>query len=288
MPPLPRDSDIQHPDYDGFIPVKETRRMNDILKMAITCSADCLQQAGLEQPEAIIVGTSMGCNHFTKTFLDKILEANGGLISPTAFMLSTHNTIAGQVSLFLGNRRHNMTHTHNSLSFEQALIDGALCIQEGARHVLVGAADEMENDLYDIYTRLNNPDLHVTCGATFFILSAEKPETPAVQLSGVDSGGLTDDLPGRIRAFLADQQSTAETISAVLYSSSNPATAQALLQVFRPEQLIDFQTETGVYYTNSAFALHIGMDRLKQQKTSGKVLICNNLIPENLGLMLLQ
>ena len=181
-----------------------------------------------------------------------------------------------------------MTHTHNSLSFEQALMDAELCLLDGARHVLVGAADEMENDLYDIYTRLNNPDLYVTCGASFFILSAEKPETPAVQLLGVDSCGLTDDLPGQIRAFLAGHKCAPETIEQVLYSSSCAATAQALHQVFNPEQLMDFQPATGVYYTNSAVALHLGMDRIKHGNVTGAVLICNNLIPENLGLILIQ
>jgi len=61
-------SDIIHPDYAVFIPAMTRRRMSDVLKMAITCTVDCLEQMGLKQPEAIIVGTSLGCNIFTKKF----------------------------------------------------------------------------------------------------------------------------------------------------------------------------------------------------------------------------
>ena len=64
-------SEILHPDYTDFIPKMKRRRMTDVLKMGITCAMDCLKQIDLEQPDAIIVGTSMGCNTFTKRFIDK-------------------------------------------------------------------------------------------------------------------------------------------------------------------------------------------------------------------------
>src|SRR4030095_12709097 len=162
---LNKPSGILHPDYSTFIPVMTRRRMSDVLKMAITCTADCIEQTGLDQPDAIIVGTSMGCNTFTKNFLDKIITADGGHVSPTSFIVSTHNTIAGQISLFLGNQQYNMTHTQNNLSFEQALMDGMLCFKDGCSNVLVGAADEMENELYNVHARLKNPGLHAACGA---------------------------------------------------------------------------------------------------------------------------
>src|ERR671912_478259 len=135
-------SEIIHPDYNPIIPVMARRRMSDVLKMAIACTKDCLSQIGLEQPDAIIVGTSLGSNHFTKNFLDKIISANGSIPAPTSFIVSTHNTIAGQISLMLENFNYNITHSQNSLSFEQALIDGLLSVKEGCANVLVGGADE--------------------------------------------------------------------------------------------------------------------------------------------------
>lgn len=288
--PLCIDSAILHPDYGTFISAKDSRRLNDVLKMAIACSADCLTQAGLEQPEAVIVGTSMGCNHFTKTFLDKIIEADNGLISPTAFMLSTHNTIAGQISLFLGNRRHNMTHTQNSLSFEQALIDGMLCVREGCSHVLAGAADEMQNDLYDMHIRLNNRHLHVTCGASFFILAATNTGGSAIKLVDVGSFGLVDNMQETITNFLYTNDLPATGIDLVLYSSGNSETPNALRHIFDPPVLLDYQALSGAYYTNSAFALHYAVDMMRTSRVRNirRALICNNLIPENLGLILIS
>src|SRR5436190_287904 len=69
-------SELITPDYSAFIPAMDRRSMSQVLKMAIACSSDCLEQAELCQPDAIIVGTSMGCCVHTKKFLDKIVSAN--------------------------------------------------------------------------------------------------------------------------------------------------------------------------------------------------------------------
>ncbi|MCB9314946.1 MAG: beta-ketoacyl synthase chain length factor [Lewinellaceae bacterium] len=289
---LERPSELLHPDYKSFIPAMNRRRMSDVLAMAMACSVDCLEQCGVAQPDAILVGTSMGSNFFTKTFLDKIANASGPMISPTAFILSTHNTIAGQISLFLGNSNYNMTHTQNSLSFEQALLDGMLCLQNGSRHVLVGAADESEDVLYNLNARLKTMDAHATCGASFFVLSAEKPDaSPPVRLVDVGSFGLIgDDLSPYVREFLQANQLTPDQIDLVLYAGTNPATERALRRMFDGPVLLDYQVFSGVYYTNPAFALHYAVDLLTGERPPpvGNILICNNLIPENLGLLLID
>jgi hypothetical protein len=267
--------------------------MSDVLKMAITCTADCIQQTGVDQPDAIIVGTSMGCNTFTKNFLDKIISANGGSVSPTSFIVSTHNTIAGQISLFLGNQRYNMTHTQNSMSFEQALMDGMLCFTEGCNNVLVGAADEMENELYNVHARLNNSNLHAACGASFFILSSEKSDTP-INLVDVRSFGLVDDLSQIITGFLNSNGLSPDEIDLVLYSCSDQMTLDTWSKIFYPGKLFDYELLSGSYFTNSGFAMHFAIDILLQTmhplfgENIRKVLICNNSIPENMGLILLD
>jgi hypothetical protein len=284
--PVAADAVVLHPDYNGFIPAKDTRRLNDILKMAITCSIDALRQAELEQPDAIVVGTSMGCNHFTKQFLDKIVASNGGLIAPTSFMLSTHNTIAGQISLFLGNRNHNTTHTQDSLSFEHALIDAALCLRESGGHVLVGAADEMENDLYNMHARIDLGDVPVTCGASFFVLSAEKSHDAAVRLYPVGSFGLTADPMAETQRFLNDTHIRGTDVDLVLYAATTPGMPDALRALFPGARCVDVLPLSGAYYTFSAFALHAAMDALWHGAHT--VLVWNNLLPENLGCLLIS
>jgi hypothetical protein len=290
---LSKPSTILHPEYSDIISAISLRRMSDVLTMAIACASDCLKQSDIEQPEAIVVGTGMGCNFFTKSFLDKIIAAEGRALSPTSFILSTHNTIAGQIALLLKNYNYNTTHTQNSLSFEQALIDAVLCIHEGYANVLVGAADETENVLYNLNARLNTHDIHAACGASFFILAAEKPISPAIELIDVGSFGLIHDRAAIIAEFLDENKLTAADIDLVLYSCSDQETVADLRVLFDPGKLLDYQKISGAYFTNSAFAMHYGLDFLVQkiQAVSGglqrRILICNNLIPENLGLIFL-
>lgn len=264
--------------------------MSDVLKMAITCSVDCLEQAALKQPGAIIVGTGMGCPIHTKSFLDKILSANGGLIAPTAFITSTHNTIAGQISLLLKNHGYNSTHTQNSLSFEQALLDGMLCLGEGCRNVLVGAADEEENELFNMNARLHMQDIHGTGGASFFILDTEKTPGASAMLADTASLSLIDDLPGAIAGFLKGNNVPEAHIDLVLYSQSSPGTGTVLASVFGVGKLLEFQKLSGIYFTNSAFAVNYAVDVLSDESNKGirNILVCNNLVPENLGLTLLK
>ncbi|MEO5945210.1 MAG: beta-ketoacyl synthase chain length factor [Chitinophagaceae bacterium] len=287
-------SEIIEPDYSEFIPAMDRRRMSGVIKMAIACSIDCLKQAGLSQPDGIIVGTSMGCSVHTKNFLDKILAANEGLLSPTSFIVSTHNTIAGQISLLLKNHGYNMTHTQNSLSFEQALLDGILCIQNEYTNVLVGGADEEENSINNIKGRLNDENIHITCGASFFILS-DKADSPAsLNLAAVESFGLIDDAAKITMNFLDSNNISPEEIDLVLYSNSGNRKTDELKRMFGQKKIFDYQTVSGTYYTNSAFAVHYGADILLEKAHPvfgdkiSRVLVYNNLIPENLGLILLD
>ena len=285
-------SELIRPDYTEFIPAMERRRMSDVQKMSIACSLDCMQQAGIDQPDAIIVGTSMGCCVNTRSFLDKILGANGGPLSPTSFIVSTHNTVAGQIALLLKNHSYNMTHTQNSLSFEQALMDAMLGIKEGFQHVLVGGADEEEESLYNARARLKNENLHPVSGASFFIISGKPEITEVIKLADVGSYGLIDSMTDHIRQFLISNGQSAEDIGLVLHAVNDEVKMGELNNLFRQEQLFDYQKIAGTSYTNSAFAMHFGIDVLSNGNDSRlmekkKILICNNVIPENLGLILI-
>jgi len=291
---LKQGAQVLEPDYTKFIAPMELRRMSEVLKMAIVCAVDCLDQAELEQPDAIVVGTAIGCAVHTKNFMDKILASDGGLISPTSFILSTHNTIAGQISLRLKNHGYNMTHTQNSLSFEQALMDAMLCVKGGCKQVLAGAADELETSLYDIKARLHQEHAIPVCGASFFVLSAEAVVGSDINLVDVESLGLVTGLTEHIATFLSSNKLSAADIDLLLYSNSTQNTVDELTTIFGNGKLYDYQAISGTYLTNSAFALHFGIDALSYTshplfgENVRNVLICNNLIPENLGLILLN
>ena len=285
-------AELKLPDYSGFIPVMDRRRMSEVLKMSITSAMDCVQQAGISKPDAIIVGTSMGCSIHTKTFLDKIAASQGELIAPTAFIVSTHNTIAGQISLLMKTHGYNMTHTQNTLSFEQALMDAMLCINNGYKHVLAGGADEMESTIYNMKGRLNRKDLFLTAGASFFLLSGEAGESESIKVKDVRSFGLSTHPFKDLEWFLESNSLSIGDIDLVLYENTNENMSTELEGFFGKEKLVDYLQYAGTYYTSSAFAMHLAEDMLMQEMVDGKelkrILVWNNLVPENLGLILLE
>jgi hypothetical protein len=203
-----------------------------------------------------------------------------GLLPPTAFIQSTHNTMAGQVSLTIGNHGYNMTHTQNTLSFEHAMLDAMMLLQEGDSHILVGAADEYIEILTEIMAELApGQDRPMTSGSSFFVLSKEKNEQALAAVKDVATIGLAEDVQQNIDEFLADNAFTIEDLDLVLYAGEDN---------FSGQNAVDYLALSGIYATASAFALHYAVDVLQTEKKIRNVLICNSLRKSNLGLMLVQ
>lgn len=131
------------PAYKEFIPVMQLRRMSKAVRMGVVASKTAMQQAGIEKPDALSIGTAYGCLQDTEKFLDKMIEQEEQMLTPTAFIQSTHNTVGGQVALLAGCNGHNMTYVHRGHSFEHALINTALYLEDHAgEKMLVGGIDE--------------------------------------------------------------------------------------------------------------------------------------------------
>jgi 3-oxoacyl-[acyl-carrier-protein] synthase II len=273
------ESALISPDYKVYIEAGLLRRMSKLLRMSVACSKDCIEQAGITQPDAIIVGTGLGCLQDTEKFLNTSLSVEG-LLPPTSFIQSTHNTMAGQISLSIGNHGYNMTHTQNTLSFEHALLDASLLLHEDDRNILVGAADEHIDILDDIAARLNfNAASPLTSGASFFVVSTENQANAAAMLADVHTNGGTEHTQEEIDDFLARNGLQASDIDLALYAGT-PVRSIA--------RNVDYLTLAGVYATASAFALHYAVDAMTVDKKIGNVLICNSLRKSNLGLILLK
>jgi 3-oxoacyl-[acyl-carrier-protein] synthase II len=179
------------PDYKEFIDPKLARRMSRIIKMGVTAAMQCLKEAETDMPGAIITGTALGCQEDTISFLTRIIELDEEMLPPTAFIQSTHNTVAAQIALSLKCHSYNNTFVHKGISFESALLDAIMLLNEGdADNILVGGTEEMTNAAFKILTRLglykrwplSNFDLFKTPskgtiggeGAAFFLLT-DKP-----------------------------------------------------------------------------------------------------------------
>jgi 3-oxoacyl-[acyl-carrier-protein] synthase II len=289
--PLNESSALISPDYKAFIEAGLLRRMSKILRMSVACSKDCIEQAGIEQPDAIVVGTGLGCLQDTEKFLNNSITIEG-LLPPTAFIQSTHNTMAGQISLSIGNHGYNMTHTQNTLSFENALQDAMLLLSEGEKHILVGAADEYIDILTEISEQLTiKTETLLTSGASFFVLSKDKTGNALAAVKDCVTTGLVHDTPEKIASFLTENGVQASDLDLILYSGASKGLNDDLFLKSLQVELgkgVDYLQLSGIYPTASAFALHYAADLMNQNKSFKNILICNSLIKRNLGLTLVQ
>jgi len=293
--PLNESTELISPNYKEYIDAGLLRRMSKILRMSVAAAKDCLKQAEIEQPGAIIVGTGLGCLQDTEKFLNTFLSVEG-LLPPTSFIQSTHNTIAGQISLSIGNHGYNMTHTQNTLSFEHALIDTSLLLGEGKDNIITGAADEHIAFLDEAADQLNmHPKYDITSGASFFVLNKEKSERSIAALKDVKTVGLVQDIDAEIDTFLSDNFLNVSEVDLILYSdlSANGRVDSIAHKYFNEHyhidsKMINYTKLSGLYPTNSAFAMHYAVDRIQQHPELKKVLILNGLNKINLGLTLIE
>jgi len=292
---LETDTELMSPDYKAYIEAGLLRRMSKILRMSVAASVDCLKQAGIEQPDAIVVGTGLGCLQDTEKFLTNFLTIEG-LLPPTSFIQSTHNTIAGQISLSIGNHGYNMTHTQNTLSFEHALIDTFLLLGEGNNQILTGAADEYIPFLDEAAEHLLPASkLNLTSGASFFVLSNNQSEKSLAKIKDVETIGLVGNIDAAIDTFLSKNFLNVSEVDLILYADFDAPSSMVsnAYQYFNEHYqansiLVNYVRLSGLYPTNSAFALHYAVDKMQQHPEIKKVLIMNGLNKINLGLTLIE
>ena len=188
------------PNYSDYIDAKLIRRMSKMVKMGVTASLMALKTAKQNKPEAIIVGTGFGCLDDTNSFLNQMIENKEEALSPTPFIFSTHNSLAGQIALLHKCQGYNATYVHRNISFESALMDAQLLLQEQSYNtVLVGGADETTEASYKILSRLghfcslpvesnsttNSSKPYAGEGSSFFVISNQKTETSYAKILSI-------------------------------------------------------------------------------------------------------
>ena len=294
LEPLQNSSELISPNYKEYIDAGLLRRMSKILRMSVAAAKDCLAQAEIEQPGAIIVGTGLGCLQDTEKFLNNFLTIEG-LIPPTSFIQSTHNTIAGQISLSIENHGYNMTHTQNTLSFEHALIDTELLLAEGYDQILTGAADEYIPFLDEAAENLQPETQHkLSSGASLFVLNKRKSEKSLAVLKAVEAVGLVQDIDSAIDTFLSNNFLNVTEIDLILYTDLHAGSQKSIADRYFNEhyhansKLINYTKLSGLYPTNSAFAMHYAIDKIQHHPELKRVLILNGLNKINLGLILIE
>jgi 3-oxoacyl-[acyl-carrier-protein] synthase II len=148
----------REPDYREFIKPIHLRRMSRVLKMGVTAAGICLRDANIETPDAIITATGLGMMEDSEKFLTSMIDKGERLLTPTSFIQSTHNTVGAYIAVMLKCNKYNFTYAHNFLSFESALTDVLMRLEDApSERILVGGIE----GIAEIY-------FHITASAGFW------------------------------------------------------------------------------------------------------------------------
>jgi 3-oxoacyl-[acyl-carrier-protein] synthase II len=276
-------------DYKQFINPIAGRRMSRLIKMGITSARLALLDAHCEMPDAIITGTGLGSVEDTEKLLAEI-TADQNILNPTPFIQSTYNTISSQVAINLKCNNYNSTYVHRGFSFESALQDGLMQIEDGsAGNILAGGIDEMTLIHLNIIRRLkhwktkpvsnlslldySSPGALAGEGAAFFSVGKErssnsycairrvrtlyKPAGTAVTIDWIkdtlnDAGILPANIDLVIMGYNGDKEF--DEIYNTVYNEVFPDISKAW-----------FKHLSGEYYTAMGVALWLGANILKRQ-----------------------
>jgi 3-oxoacyl-[acyl-carrier-protein] synthase II len=277
------------PDYTTIIDPKLIRRMSHIIRMGVAAASECLKDADENNPDAIITATNYGCLEDTGIFLSRIIEQNEEMLSPTAFIQSTHNTVGAQIALMLKCHAYNNTFVHNGFSFESALLDGIMLLQENeATNVLACSIDEITTISYGILKRfglykrvpVSNLELFSSKtkgtiageGAACFLLASEPAAEDYAQLDGLTTFYKPDDttaIADHISKFLADQKVNMNEIDLVIIGKNGDVKNDAIYDslkdsVFNNKETINYKHLCGEYPTSSSFALWLAANIIKK------------------------
>ncbi len=284
------------PDYKDVITnANLRRRMSHIVKMGVACGLLCLQKNNNKPVDSIITATGLGCLEDTEKFLNLIIENDERLLNPTAFTQSTFNVIGSQIALLTNNHAYNNTFVHRGISFESALIDAMMRINEGDKNVLVGAIDEVTHTAQAIIEKLGclkNTTLGE--GAHFFILS-DKPSNTYIELKGVKalSGKMNSaEISSYIQALLKSVGIETSNIDAIITGENGNIEQDKIYtdvvnSISNSATHHTFKDACGEYHTASSHAFYIAVDSLITNAEIQNILIYNHYNGENHSIMLL-
>lgn len=277
------------PNYKEFIPPAMSRRMSKSVKMSSVASTKALQEAGIEKPDAIIVGTGMGCSQDSEKFLKNVLENNEEFLTPTFFIQSTHNTVSGQIALGLQCHGYNFTYVNPSSSLEFSMLDAKLQINDGdAKTVLVGSTDEQTERTMELYKLSNSikkeENLPVDYlnsksegviwgeGSSFFVLGNEKTENSYAQLKDIQiiNKLKLNETKKFVEGFLAKNNLTNDDIDAVILGFSGDSKSDVYYQnaseLLQNSSLLYYKHLSGDFNTASGFSTFMACQILKNQE----------------------
>lgn len=275
------------PNYQAFISSGDQRRMSRLVKMGVFSALQCIKKADLNQVDGIAVGTGWGGFDASTKFETALIEKEEKMLSPTTFIQALHNTIAGQIALSIKCYQYNITYAHRGFSFESALMDAMMLLEEKIepQNILVGGVDELPELRAEMYRRagyvkschekVEDPKhlgvIHGE-GATFTIVSSEKNDKTLVQILSMSllyNPISSEEVNQEIISLLEKNDLTTKQIDLVLLGNSGNILWDSKISnikksLFTENDSIYFKNLCGEYPTSTAFALEVATNYLTQ------------------------
>lgn len=280
---------VIHPVYKDYIPPAAARRMAKGVKMGVVASKIALEEAGLETVDAIITGTGMGCLVDSEKFVSGIIDDKEQYLTPTSFIQSTHNTVAGQIALGMECRAYNFTYVHSAISFESALLDAKMQLEnDEAENILIGGVDELADHttaLHKIIRHIKSEAISNSAilksetlgavfgeGASFFVVSNIKTDKSYAEVVDVETYNTLSEqrVSDKISDFLNENDLTTSEIDLVVLGSNGAIEFDEYYKnlrqdVFANTPQVYYKHLSGEYCTSSAFGLWMASKILKTQ-----------------------
>ncbi|WP_026450849.1 beta-ketoacyl synthase N-terminal-like domain-containing protein [Aequorivita capsosiphonis] len=280
----------QDPDYKQYIAPAASRRMAKGIKMGVVASKIAMAEAGIETVDAIITGTGMGCMIDSEKFVSAIIDNNEQYLTPTSFIQSTHNTVAGQIALGMECKAYNFTYVHSAISFESALLDAKMQLENiEADDILVGGVEELGAHTTKVHRVINHIKPEPTTisealnsktegavfseGANFFVVSNEKKESCYAELVAVDTFNTLEKekVSKTIQRFLKENNLTSTDVDVVVLGNNGDVDFDVYYNqlregIFSKTQQVFYKHLVGENNTVSAFGVWLASKILKTQR----------------------
>lgn len=283
------------PVYGDLIPGSLLRRMGKAVRIGVGAGLPLIRRNS--ELDGIILATTNGGLEDCLKFLNQIVDYNEGTLTPTNFVQSTPNAVAGNLALMSKVTGYNATHVNKGLAFEGALTDAFLCFDEGKTNsMLLGSIEEISDYNYNIdmlagswkneettsETLLNSGTPGTVCGeaAVMFVVESKKSEHSMAEIVDVDQISYADEnkLRDKLIYFLHRNNIELSEIDTLILGYSGDSRSDYrynwLYETLFPESAVyNYKNLVGDFPTATSFAVWMGVHILTGKKMPDETLL---------------
>ncbi|MGB6153228.1 MAG: 3-oxoacyl-ACP synthase, partial [Pricia sp.] len=214
------------------------------------------------------------------------------------------NTVAGQIALGMGCKGHNFNYVHSAISFESAVLDAKMQLENGeAIHILVGGVDELVDhhvNTHRLIGHIKQEPVETMSvlksgtkgavfseGAHFFTLSSQKRPSCYAELMAIKTFNTLakDSIQAKAIAFLTENGIEPDGIDIIILGYNGDVEFDGYYDglahgLFKHTAQVCFKHLSGEFDTASGFGFWLANKMLKEQRIPDAIRL--NAIPADM------